>query len=1047
MIDKSKEPGRYDEQYFAAKEAKDVASVVLDKSQTFFNFLRYNAYINKINRSWRFYHGAFNQSVDGAHQVDFSGEQGELVMLPINHYRNIAQHIYTMITANRPVMDARAVNTDAKSMAQAAVANQILDYYMREKRLEEAIKKASEMSIVLGAGFIKLAWNATAGDIYDADPETGELNYEGELEFTTHSPLDVVVDGTKEGWDNDWILVRSFVNRYNLIAKYPELREKLLGIPTKNQSSYFYMSMWSNDQTDDVAVYEFFHRRTEAMPEGRYLLFCDSETVMIDMKMPYRTIPIFRIAPSDIMGTPYGYSPMFDLMPIQEQINALYSAVATNQAAFAVQNVFVPRGSDLTTSALEGGLNIIEGNAKPEAVQLTSSPKEVLEMIQMMEKNMEVLSGVNSVARGDPEKSLRSGTSLALVQSMALQFISGLQQSYVRLVEDVGTAVVQILKDFATTPKTIALVGKYNQWELKQFTGEDINSINRVIVDVGNPLSKCLALDTPVLMYDGTIKAVQYIRVDDQIMGPDSKPRTVSSIARGQEMMYEVVSKDENRGIKYGCNESHILTLKYCSDDYRYNAKKGDIIDISIKEYNQLTGRQKRLLQGFTTGIEFQEKDLPIPAYILGLWLGDGSSNSPTLTSMDEEIVSEWCDFANKIGLSVRISSNGESNKSKNYHITSGIQNGRSDRNAFTNELRLMEVLNNKHIPHFYKTASRTQRLELLAGLIDTDGHRVNETFIFTQKNNTLTNDVVYLAKSLGFRVTTRKFKAKFSSKGTHPEGEYNKVSIGGNTWEIPVRLPRKKVTEKTKARDHLNYGIDVIPVGYGDYYGFTLKEEPHFVLGDFTVTHNTLAGRVQMAEQMLQMQILKNPQQYIEVMNTGRLDAMYQGDQKIMLSIRRENEKLMEGKPVRALATDKHKSHIDEHTAILSDPDLREDQELAANVLAHIQEHIDLLRNTDPALLMMLGEQPLPPLSEMQPQPPGGAPGEPQGDMPTQGSIDDSTVPQTMQPGQMAPPPPGTQVSGPGNPEGAKLPQPSKVPANLLPNPAAQEQAMGNLK
>lgn len=699
MIDKSKEPGRYDEQYFAAKEAKDVASVVLDKSQTFFNFLRYNAYINKINRSWRFYHGAFNQSIDAAHQVDFSGEQGELVMLPINHYRNIAQHIYTMITANRPVMDARAVNTDAKSMAQAAVANQILDYYMREKRLEEAIKKASEMSIVLGAGFIKLAWNATAGDIYDADPDTGELNYEGELEFTTHSPLDVVVDGTKEGWDNDWILVRSFVNRYNLIAKYPELREKLLGIPSKNQSSYFYMSLWSNDQTDDVAVYEFFHRRTEAMPEGRYLLFCDADTVMIDMKMPYRTIPVFRIAPSDIMGTPYGYSPMFDLMPIQEQINALYSAVATNQAAFAVQNVFVPRGSDLTTSSLEGGLNIIEGNAKPEAVQLTSSPKEVLEMIQMMEKNMEVLSGVNSVARGDPEKSLRSGTSLALVQSMALQFISGLQQSYVRLVEDVGTAVVQILKDFATTPKTIALVGKYNQWELKQFTGEDINSINRVIVDVGNPLSK-------------------------------------------------------------------------------------------------------------------------------------------------------------------------------------------------------------------------------------------------------------------------------------------------------------------------------------------------------------TLAGRVQMAEQMLQMQILKNPQQYIEVMNTGRLDAMYQGDQKIMLSIRRENEKLMEGHPVRALATDKHKSHIDEHTAILSDPDLREDQVLAANVLAHIQQHIDLLRNTDPALLMMLGEQPLPPLEAMQP--PGGAPanpGEQPQDMPTQGSIDESTVPETMQSGQMAPPPPGAKVSGPGNPEGAKLPQPSKVPANLLPNPDLQDQMMGNLK
>ena len=62
-----------------------------------------------------------------------------------------------MITANRPSMDARAINTDAKSLSQTYLANGILDYYMREKHLEDALKKAVEMAVVMGSGYVKLA--------------------------------------------------------------------------------------------------------------------------------------------------------------------------------------------------------------------------------------------------------------------------------------------------------------------------------------------------------------------------------------------------------------------------------------------------------------------------------------------------------------------------------------------------------------------------------------------------------------------------------------------------------------------------------------------------------------------------------------------------------------------------------------------------------------------------------------------------------------------------------------------------------------------------
>ena len=487
--------GSGDNVYFASKDPKDTAGIVLEKAQSFFNLLRANAYLEKLQNMWRFYHGAYENDLGYGHKVNFTGEQGELVQFPVNHFRNLAQHIYVMITANRPIMEARAVNTDYKSLSQTYVANSILDYYMREKRLEDVLKKACELSIVLGAGFVKMSWNATAGEIYEADPDTGEPIYEGEIEFTTLTPLDVVVDGTKENWDNDWILTRSFQNRFNLMAKYPELAEKIAGILPKNQSAVYRLAVWSNDDTDDIPVYEFFHRRTEAMPDGRYILFLDPEVILMDTKMPYRTIPIFRIAPSDILGTPYGYTPMFDVFPIQELINSTYSTIASNQTAFGVQNVYVPRGADIAVNQLEGAMNIIEGNPglKPEALNLTQTPAEVFKFLDTLIQAAETISGVNSVARGNPEASLKSGTALALVQSMALQFVSGLQQSYVKLIEDVGTGVIQVLKDFAITPKTVALVGKNNRPFLDSFTGEDISSINRVIVDVGNPLSRTIA--------------------------------------------------------------------------------------------------------------------------------------------------------------------------------------------------------------------------------------------------------------------------------------------------------------------------------------------------------------------------------------------------------------------------------------------------------------------------------------------------------------------------------------------------------------------------
>lgn len=535
--------------YFAADEAKDCVGYLQQKASYWFDSLLTNNYLDKVKKSWMSYHGNYYEE---SHQIGSGGETGELVNFAINHYRNLAQHMLIMVTSNRPAFQPRAINTDHKTQIQVTLAHGLLEYYMRERRLERYLKTAVEYAIVLGSGYVKLGWNSTSGQIVDyvearpvfegeeqpelqkdeegayiMDEEGNYLDimgmpqaalkdeddnlvdkegniiknypmYEGDVDFQNLSPYDVVFDSTKETtYEHDWVICRSFKNKYDLAAKYPELRSDILAQQTKDKLEKHRISISKLDETVDIPVYEFFHKRTEALPEGRYVIYLNDDVVLFDGPMPYRSLPVYRISPSDILGTPYGYTSMFDLLPMQDAVNSLYSTVLTNQSTFGVQNILNPRGNDIKVNQLDGGLNFIEYNqqiGKPEAMNLTQTPAEIFNFIGMIERVMETVSGVNSVARGNADVSnLRSGNSLALVQSQALQFMSGLQQSYIQLIEDVGTGLIQLLQDFAEVPRIAQIAGVSNKTKMQYFKGDDLKGINRVIVDVGNSLSQTTA--------------------------------------------------------------------------------------------------------------------------------------------------------------------------------------------------------------------------------------------------------------------------------------------------------------------------------------------------------------------------------------------------------------------------------------------------------------------------------------------------------------------------------------------------------------------------
>jgi hypothetical protein len=526
--------------YFAADESDKLVSYLEVKAENWMDFAFANGYVDKIKRSWRAYHG---YTGDKEHDISYTGEQSELLKLSVNHYGNIAENMMVMITGARPSFQARAINTDKKSLIQADLANGLLDYYMREKKLEREIKRALRYAIVMGTGYIKLEWNSTKGKIYDyiePDPdsivdydEDGnplDLNgnvlepipvREGDIEFKTLSFFEVFFDSTKDTPEqHEWVVTRTFINKYNLMAKYPELKDKIAQIPTKDKGGPKYLSVTPYDETNDIAVYEFFHAKTEAVPEGRHVTYLTSECVLEDIPLEYEEIPVYRISPSDVLGTSYGHSPLFNALPIQYAIDSLYSIVLTNQSTFGVQNILNPKGNGIKVNQMDGGLNFIEFDpaiGPPSPFNATQTPAEIFNNIGMLEKAMETITGINSTVRGNPESQLRSGNALAMVQANALQFMSGLQQSYIQLLEDVGTGIVNLLKRFAKAPRVVAISGIRNATKMMSFKADDISNISRVVVDVGNALAHSAAGRIQIaenLLQMGAIKSVdKYVQL------------------------------------------------------------------------------------------------------------------------------------------------------------------------------------------------------------------------------------------------------------------------------------------------------------------------------------------------------------------------------------------------------------------------------------------------------------------------------------------------------------------------------------------------------
>jgi len=329
----------------------------------------------------------------------------------------------------------------------------------------------------------------------------------------------------------------------------------------------------------------------------------------------------------------------------------------------------------------------------------------------------------------------------------------------------------------------------------------------------------CVDPNTKILTWDGKIKLAKEITENDILIGDDGTPRNISKVVKGYDDMYEV---QQQYGENYIVNSLHILTLKFISHKKVYKDDKFgwtliyfDDIDKQVK-YKSVDNLNMSEQEAISNISEFSKNIQENNIFDI---------NIKQFLSFNPKIQRLFNTVYNKVP------------------IKWGHKNCNTDPYDFGYLIfddKYIDKYLGINIPNEYVYNDEENRLKLLAGVIDKCGFikfkgTPSEVFKLSKPYG-LYGNIIYklefISKSLGY-------KTKVEIEKDRKTGDkIISLIINGNLSKIPTKLPRKQSTKLSENNKNIN--INIKHIGKGEYVGWYLDGNERFLLGDFTVTHNT---------------------------------------------------------------------------------------------------------------------------------------------------------------------------------------------------------------
>lgn len=494
-------------EYFAAvTEPQEFARRLAETLRRSQQSSLYTAHIERARQAYRYTYGE-DTGFGSTSYVSRNGHQGELANVRVNNAPALARAQHALVTAAKVVWRPVAANTDVSAQSANILSMALLEYYWKHQGLQWHVSRWTMQAIRYAESFSFVCWDMSKGPEVGVSMDGRRIEREGDISFHVVPTWDVLRDPDATSWEScDWVAVRLWKNRYDVAAlATPMDGDRPMDVQGKDASSEILGAsrysdaversplIWREDADGDICpVWYFFHKNTPAVPAGRESVLVGGR-VLSDGPLEYPELPVVRMAPDERDGTSFGNTSFHDVLGIQELRDGLHSSIASNQLALAVQSIAIQDGTKFSIDDVTGlRAAYYPVNGKPPVpLQMTASPAEIFGYVNSLKAEQQQIMGLNDTALGQPQEKL-SGSAYALLYSAASQQNSGLQGAMVAAVSKLGTVVIKTLRAFVSTERSVLITGKstLQQYRRTNFVGADLDGVDEVLVEIGNPLEQ-----------------------------------------------------------------------------------------------------------------------------------------------------------------------------------------------------------------------------------------------------------------------------------------------------------------------------------------------------------------------------------------------------------------------------------------------------------------------------------------------------------------------------------------------------------------------------
>lgn len=368
----------------------------------------------------------------------------------------------------------------------------------------------------------------------------------------------------------------------------------------------------------------------------------------------------------------------------------------------------------------------------------------------------------------------------------------------------------------------------------------------------GNALGNMLDVNTIIPMHNGSTKLLKDI-VDGDIIVDSKGSSTIVTTAHDIKLPKKAYNLTFSNGDTIASGVEHLWTVKVDSDSAKgeWHTVDTETLVAYYAQFTADTRASKKKRSIYIPRIARVDNGnawpLAIDPYLLGYWLGDGNTNEGKITTMDPEIV----EYYSEVGYELKVEA--VTGKAKVYRINKGTAN-----TTFTADLVAAGLSNKatrvvKHIPQAVFTSGYAGKLQLIRGLVDSDGYIPGKSGFaqIIQAEGQLKDDIVRLLKSMGANVVVSSVASDVANSrkaASVANGAMNIISnktcykIGFTLPDCPARLPRKADKWAVPTQSSTYSLVNVEEISLVPMRCLTVdSEDSLYACGEsYTLTHNT---------------------------------------------------------------------------------------------------------------------------------------------------------------------------------------------------------------